>query len=142
MKVTQIYLASPFFNETELKAVAEAEKILRDRGYTVYSPREHEYRGAEAGTTEWADAIFYEDVGAINDSSHVVVLYHGNYSDSGTAWECGYAFAQSKALVAVILGGDANLMVHRCVSACISMDDLRTYNFERMPENEYTGPML
>lgn len=138
----QIYLASPFFNETELAAVAAAEQTLRSCGFSVYSPREHEYRGAEAGSVAWAEAIFREDVAAIQASDLLVVLYHGNYSDSGTAWECGYAWGLGKPVIAVILGDDANLMVHRSAVACLSMEELASYDFESMPLKDYTGAML
>ena len=87
----KVYLASPFFNNEEIRNVATAEEILRRKGLDVYSPREHEDR-AEAGTREWSENIFAMDVTAIKEADIVVMLYYGNYSDSGTAWECGYAF--------------------------------------------------
>ena len=138
----KIYLASPFFNETELEAVAKAEQILRARGIEVYSPREHEYRGAEAGTTVWAEAIFQEDVAAIRSAERMVMLYHGNYSDSGTSWECGFAYALGLPVVAVQLGNNANLMVHRSATANITLEELASYDFDTMPKRNYEGEMF
>ena len=40
------------------------------------------------------------------------MLYWGNYSDSGTAWECGYAYATGKPVIVLQLGESSNLMIH------------------------------
>ena len=140
----KIYLASPFFNDGENLFVALAEHILRDRGFDVFSPRENEIRkGAEVGTSAWACETFNRDVQAIDESDIVVMLYHGNYSDSGTAWECGYAFATNKPVIAIHLWADevSNLMVHCSTLANITIEELETYDFDNLPEIEYTGDM-
>ena len=36
------------------------------------------------------------DIAAIQDCDMVFVVYDGLYSDSGTAWEIGYAYALGK----------------------------------------------
>ena len=128
----KIYLASPFFNEEENAWVENAEKILRDRGFDVYSPREHEIR--EGNIQKWAQFNFNADVNAIRDCDCVVMLYHGNYSDSGTAWECGYAYAMA-------IGDLSNLMVHCSAVANIKLTDLIDYDFEKMPRILYEGAM-
>ena len=137
----KIYLASPFFNEEENAWVENAEKILRNRGFDVYSPREHEVRDTDAvGTPKWARDTFRHDVHAIDESDCVVMLYHGNYSDSGTAWECGYAYGW-RPIVCVQIGDLSNLMVHCSAIANITLEELKTYDFEEMPWIEYTGAM-
>ena len=140
----KIYLASPFFNDNENLFVFLAECILRDRGFGVFSPRENEVReGAEVGTPTWAYETFNRDVEAIDNCDAVVMLYHGNYSDSGTAWECGYAFATNKPVIAVHIWEEeiSNLMVHCSALANITIEELETYDFENMPEKIYTGAM-
>lgn len=134
-----IYLASPFFNDIEREALSYAESTLRKRGFEVFSPREHEIRGLEPGSTDWCEEVFRLDRDAIDACDTVVVIYHGNYSDSGTAWECGYAHGKGKKIVAVQLGKDSNLMVHESVCASISLNELETYDFNEMPEKKYTG---
>ena len=69
------------------------------------------------------------------------MLYHGNYSDSGTAWECGYAYAIDKPVVCVQIGDLSNLMVHCSAVANITLEELKTYDFEKMPWIDYTGDM-
>lgn len=138
----KIYLASPFFNEEENAWVENAEKILRDRGFDVFSPREHEIRDTtEVGTVDWAYNTFIHDVIAIDNCDYVVMLYHGNYSDSGTAWECGYAFATDKPIICVQIGDLSNLMVHCSAQANITLEELKTYDFNKMPLIKYTGAM-
>lgn len=135
----KIYLASPFFNEEENAWVENAEKILRDRGFDVYSPRENEIR--EGNIQKWAQFNFNADVNAIRNSDCVVMLYHGNYSDSGTAWECGYAYAMAVPVVCVQIGDLSNLMVHCSAVANITLEQLKTYNFKKMPRILYEGAM-
>ena len=138
----KIYLASPFFNEEENAWVENAENILRDRGFDVFSPRENEVRDTDVvGTIGWAYDTFYHDVKAIDNCDVVVILYHGNYSDSGTAWECGYAYAINKPVVCVQIGDLSNLMVHCSAVANITLEELKTYDFEKMPWIDYTGDM-
>lgn len=134
-----IYLASPFFNDKETEALSYAENTLRKRGFEVFSPREHEIRDEETGSGEWCRKVFELDRDALDACDTVVVIYHGNYSDSGTAWECGYAHGKGKKIVAVQLGKDSNLMVHESVCANISLNELETYDFNEMPEKKYAG---
>ena len=140
----KIYLASPFFNSVENEVVEKAETILRNRGFEVYSPREHEIREAwEVGTPPWAERTFQDDVQAILDSDIVVMLYWGDYSDSGTAWECGYAYGMNIPVVCVHVGvmHVSNLMVHCSAITNIYLEDLEDYDFEEKPEYIYEGFM-
>ena len=137
-----IYLASPFFNDEELKYVIQAENTLRELGHTVYSPREHEKRDEIVGSLAWSAATFEADKKGIDKCDAVVMLYHGNYSDSGTAWECGYAFGIRKPVVVVHIGEDSNLMVHEGSHTNITIEQLKDYDFEKMPQNKYKGKMI
>ena len=138
----KIYLASPFFNEKEIKYVEKAEQILRGRGFEVFSPREHECRDEEPGSKLWAEKIFQGDRAGINSCDRMVVLSHGAYSDSGTAWECGYAFAKGIPAAVVHVGEDANLMLTEGSFANLKMEDLATYDFEAMPAKPYMGALF
>lgn len=139
----KIYLASPFFNETELKNVEKAEEILFKRGFEVFSPRLNEVRSEEnIGSPLWSIETFMNDRRFIDWADAVVMLYYGNYSDSGTAWECGYAFGTNTPVVAVHLGEDSNLMIHESCHTNISFDELSTYDFNKMPRKPYSGKMF
>ena len=138
----KIYLASPLFNEKEIKNIEKAEKILRDRGFTVFSPREHEVRDAQVGSHSWSLDVFNMDRKFIDWCDCMVMLYYGNYTDTGTAWECGYAYGIHKPCIVVQLGKDSNLMVHEGSHANITMEELKSYDFEMMPNKSYAGEMF
>ncbi len=143
MKVRNIYLASPFFDETQIEAVTRAETILRDRGYEVFSPREHEVRDETMGTHAWSRKTFVMDIMGIVKADCLVMLYWGNYSDTGTAWECGFAYAKGKPVIVVHLGESSNLMVHEGSHTNLAgVDALREFDFESMPQYRYSGKMF
>ena len=137
-----IYIAGPFFNPDELYIIQEIEKILSDRDIMYFSPRLHDDPEHKPQTTEWSRTIFEMDKDAIDASDIVLVVYHGNYSDTGTAWECGYAYAKGKPVVVVQLGDSSNLMVHESAVANITMEELKKYDFGKLEEKRYSGKMF
>ena len=139
----KIYLASPFFNNEELKNVKKAEEILMKRGFQVFSPRLNEVRTDEnTQSALWSKETFMNDRRFIDWADAVVMLYYGGYSDSGTAWECGYAYGTHTPVVVVHLGNDSNLMVHEGSHSNIKLEDLATYDFDKMPALPYNGKMF
>ena len=99
-----IYLASPFFNKKERSAVTLIADFLRNKGIDVYVPMEHEVPNAwDLSNEVWAKKVFNEDIKAIDECDTVVVLNWGMYSDSGTAWECGYAYAKGKKVINLLM---------------------------------------
>ena len=138
---TMIYIAGPFFNEEEIAVLAQVEQILSERGLSFFSPRQHEAPGFVPQTPEWSRATFQLDRDAIDRCGLVLMVYHGNYSDTGTAWECGYAYAKGKPVVAVHTGSSSNLMVHESATANIRLEDLAAYDFEKLEKVGYKGKM-
>ena len=139
----KIYLASPFFNEKELENVKIAEKILTERGFSLFSPRLNEVRTDEnTQQSWWSKETFMNDKKYIDWADVVVMLYYGGYSDSGTAWECGYAYGTNTPVVVVQLGEDSNLMVHEGCHSNITLEELKTYDFEMLPTKPYKGKMF
>ena len=139
----KIYLASPFFNDEELKNVKKAEEILMKRGFQVFSPRLNEVRTDEnTQSALWSKETFMNDRRFIDWADAVVMLYYGGYSDSGTAWECGYAYGTHTPVVVVHFGNDSNLMVHEGSHSNIQLEDLATYDFNKMPSLPYNGKMF
>lgn len=146
MSKQKIYIASPFFNDFEVMCLERTEKILFGRGFNVFSPRLNEVREKITSTDPlWSLETFINDKKFIDWADVVVALYHGCYSDSGTAWECGYAYATSTPIVAVHVGRDksngSNLMVHESAHANITLDELEKYDFDKMPPKRYGGIM-
>ena len=91
--MTKIYLAGPLFSLAEQGFNAELARFLESEGFEVWLPQEHEPRD------KTARAIFEMDVAAIDWADMVVACMDGPDPDSGTAWECGYAYAKGKPVV-------------------------------------------
>ena len=138
----RVYLASPFFNDTEVEYLEKVEKILEEKGLEVFSPMRNPNKYAEVGSRQWSIETFMNDVKYIKWAEIVVGIYHGNYSDSGTAWEFGYAYATDKPVILVHVGKDSNLMVHEGAHANITLDELKDYDFNKLETSFYTGEML
>jgi nucleoside 2-deoxyribosyltransferase len=91
--MTKIYLAGPLFSLAEQSFNAELARFLESEGFEVWLPQEHEPRD------QTARATFEMDVAAIDWADMVVACMDGPDPDSGTAWECGYAYAKGKPVI-------------------------------------------
>jgi len=91
--MTKIYLAGPLFTAAEQNFNAELARFLAGHAFDVWLPQEHEPR------RNTARAIFAMDLEAIERADLIVACMDGPDPDSGTAWECGYAFAKGKPVV-------------------------------------------
>ena len=93
-----IYIAGPFFTDKErafLKTVIKSVKKFFPNE-ELFIPMEHFIpNGENLSNNEWAEAVFKMDVEALNKCNRVIAAYSGLYSDTGTAWEIGYAYAKS-----------------------------------------------
>lgn len=93
----KIYLAAPFFKKEEREFVEKIADIFRSSGDEVYVPMEHKIENGEnLPNNEWARKVFEQDIKAIDECDTVIAVYSSLYSDTGTAWECGYAYAKGK----------------------------------------------
>lgn len=145
----RIYIASPFFDEAGIEQgyVEEVEKVLEGMGQTYFSPmrsdqNENGKENKAVGSRGWSIHTFTQDIKMIDWCEVVVGIYHGNYSDSGTAFELGYAYATKKPVVLVHVGSDSNLMCHEGAFANLTMNELYKYNFNQMKPSFYTGRMF
>lgn len=140
----KIYIAGPFFNEKELQCIEQVEQIVTEKGHTFFSPRTLDFTHLGIGTNPWSQAIFNEDIKEINNCDMMVVLYHGNYSDSGTAFEIGYAYAKGVQVVLVHVDRDSNsnLMCHEGCTTNVYLDELSSIDFENIEQKPFTGNMF
>ena len=88
----KLYFAGPLFSAAERAWNAEVATGLRDAGHEVFLPQEHESAQLAAG-------IFATDVGGIDWAEAVVAIMDGPDPDSGTAWECGYAYGKKPVIL-------------------------------------------
>lgn len=88
----KIYLAGPLFTTAEQEFNRQLRDLLEKAGHNVWLPQEHEPR------ERTAQAIFEADVAGLDASDAVVANMDGPDPDSGTCWECGYAY-QKKPII-------------------------------------------
>jgi nucleoside 2-deoxyribosyltransferase len=89
----KIYLAGPLFTTAERNFNEMLADNLVFRGFEVWLPQQNEPRDKTPA------AIFAKDVEGIDWADAVVGCMDGPDPDSGTAWECGYAYAKGKPVV-------------------------------------------
>lgn len=89
----KIYLAGPLFTSAERLWNTKLADLLRDIGHVVWLPQENEPREFSAA------AIFAMDVSGIDKSDIVVANMDGPDPDSGTCWECGYAYGKGMPVI-------------------------------------------
>ena len=84
----KIYLAGPLYSTAEREFNVRLAAALKANGHIVWLPQKREKR-------RWtARKIFKKDVEGIDWADVVVANMDGPDPDSGTAWECGYAYGK------------------------------------------------
>ena len=122
----KIYLASPFFSGEEVVIYRQVIQDLRNAGHEVYVPQEHTVENAwDLSNKDWASRVYFNDIEAIDNCECVMILNFGMYSDSGTAWEAGYAFAIGKWTIQVLCGGDNATYSLMMMNGCDRVVELR-----------------
>jgi nucleoside 2-deoxyribosyltransferase len=89
----KIYLAGALFSTAERDFNARLAALLRERKIEVWLPQE-----SEQGSMS-PRQIFEEDVRGIDWADVVVANMDGADPDSGTCWECGYAYRKKPIVV-------------------------------------------
>ena len=87
-----IYLAGPLFTAAEQEFNLKVYNYLTENGFTVFLPQK------ECEGKELKD-IFATCKHGIDKSELVVAILDGADADSGTCWECGYAYAKGKKII-------------------------------------------
>ena len=141
----KVYLASPFFNEKENKIYESVIDSLRNDRHDVFVPKEHEIPNAWAlPNAVWGENVFAVDILGIQKCDVVVVLNFGMYSDSGTAWECGYAYALGKKVINVLCGDDDtySLMMLNGCNTYINLEDFYNCFLESLVDEIIEKPIV
>lgn len=89
----RIYLAGPLFTAAERAFNRRLRDALVTHGYDAWLPQEHEPR------SRGARDIFLTDVEGLDSSDVVLANMDGPDPDSGTCWECGYAYKKKPIIV-------------------------------------------
>ena len=89
----KIYLAGPLFSAAERAFNVLLADRLRTAGHKVWLPQESEQRSLSARQ------IFEKDVEGVDWADVVVANMDGPDPDSGTCWECGYAYRKKPIII-------------------------------------------
>src|ERR1700751_4103698 len=91
----KIYLAGPLFTLAEKDFNAALAARLKESPYNheIWLPQEYEQGAKEERAT------FENDVAGIEWSDVVVANMDGADPDSGTCWECGYAYRKKPVIL-------------------------------------------
>ena len=84
----KIYLAAPLFTSAERAWNKQLEQLLLQSGHEVFLPQEKE------SPKRTLRAIFDGDLTGLDWADVVVAVMDGPDPDSGTSWECGYAYGK------------------------------------------------
>ena len=84
----KIYFAGPLFTPAERRFIDECAVQLRDAGFDVFVPHEHEHELALDDTVT-AERIFAKDFDALAEANAVLAILDGPVIDDGTACEIG-----------------------------------------------------
>lgn len=127
--MAKIYLASPWFKDNERTMYRAILDKMRAEGHEVYAPIEHEVPNAwDLPNDVWGREVFNADIDAIKNCDEVWVLNFGMYSDSGTAWECGYAYGIGKTVRQLVYGlGEDKTYSLMMINGCEEWDFMLNY---------------
>jgi len=89
----KIYLAGPLFTTAEREFNMQLAARLRTAGHGVFVPQEN------PASEPTGRAVFLKDLAGLDWADGIVAIMDGADPDSGTAWECGYAYATKKPVV-------------------------------------------
>ena len=124
----QIYLAAPLFSDAERTFNLVLRDLLAGNGYQVYLPQE---TGDGVEGTGRDRAIFESHIRALDAAGCVVAVCDGADTDSGTAWEIGYAAAKEIPVIALSTdrrrpegGRRANLMIQESAEMVGTMKEI------------------
>lgn len=99
----------------------------------VFVPKKHRVPNEWGITQEmWGQCVFMMDVNAIDDCDWVVACDFGReHCAIGTAWECGYAFANKKKILIITMPNvkETSLMMEGCASNVMTYDAFMACNY-------------
>lgn len=150
-KKNRVYLAGPFFSKEQTDRLNKIEKLLNENDTIgdIFRPGDSDYDAAKIGSFEWQTAVFKHDITSINTSDVIIAvldykLENSEFEpDSGTIWECGYAFANNIPVIGIRYEDKQplNLMLAGSLTAFFngekSIDLIKDYDFNNlMPRYE------
>lgn len=134
----RVYLAAPFFSESQVEREEAVKSKLRDEGFMVFSPKEFCHLESDA-TEERRKAVFKSNLRAMDVSDFILAIT--DEKDMGTIWESGYAYARYIPVIyfcETLKGGKFNLMLAESGHGVIEKrEDINFQNIAKILTNIY-----
>ncbi len=119
----RVYFAAPLFTQSEWQWNERLAEGLRQSGYDVTLPQDRAKPMMFGAETFDPGLLFEQNVAGISSFDFVLAVLDQADADSGTCWECGYAYKSGKPIIGLRTdirpAGDdtarpVNLMLARC----------------------------
>lgn len=144
-----VYLAGPFFSESQIEIVKELNKALQKNETisNIFVPMEHQMNDGDLVefTSPWAKAVAMNDYKNVREADIVVAIvdFDGQDMDSGTAAEIGYAYAIGRP-VFLYHAKNHNMMVNLMATEVAKayftdIKEIEEYNFIEAEYKPFTG---
>lgn len=132
----KVYVAGPFFRKGERERLEKLREFLKSdeffNKYDFFFPMDHKIpEGEKMSNGEWAWNVFEMDTEELVKSKLVIAIYDTHYSDSGTAWEIGYAYGLGIPVLLLCTNLKANNSIMPMVSASA------IYDYNKFVNGEY-----
>ena len=136
----RVYVAASFAyadrNKTEQRKAdidRVVSKIKLDADF--YLPHHLKIENAwDMSLEDWARKVFEHDYDNLNSADLVIFISYGKENNSGSVWECGYAYAKDIPVVVIKMTDDAeSLMITNTARAIIKEKDIENYDFVNLP---------
>ena len=136
MEKIKCYIAGPFFREGERERLEKLREFFKSdeffNKYEFFFPMDHKIPGGESMPNgEWAWNVFEMDVKELAASKLVIAVYDTHYSDTGTAWELGFAYANHIPVLLLC----TNLNADNSIMPLIAADKI--YQYDKFVNGEY-----
>lgn len=132
----KLYVAGPFFHPGERERIEMVRTFFtsgeREGHYDLFVPMDHFIPdGEKMSNMDWAKAVFKMDTEALERCDLMVAIYDKHYSDSGTAWELGYAYGLGIPVILLCTDLNADNSIMPVVAADV------VYDFQKFINEEY-----
>ena len=136
MEKIKCYIAGPFFRKGERERLEKLREFFKSDEffdkYEFFFPMDHKIPGGESMPNgEWAWNVFEMDVKELATSKLVIAIYDTHYSDTGTAWELGFAYANHIPVLLLC----TNLNADNSILPLIAADKI--YQYDKFINGEY-----
>lgn len=136
MEKIKCYIAGPFFRKGERERLEKLREFFKNDEffdkYEFFFPMDHKIPGGESMPNgEWAWNVFEMDTKELATSKLVIAIYDTHYSDTGTAWELGFAYANHIPVLLLC----TNLNADNSIMPLIAAD--RIYQYDKFVNGEY-----